>query len=345
MVAKLLLIGFSVGAMTPIASAALAPSAGAIEGTGPATNRTRLAPPPVSRPIHQNPGRTMFGFEVGEWRRYVLGPPSALLAGERSEWRIGLTRIEPRGEQRVAIFELEFDRREPFGVTRESRLTRLARGQVVVNEFGFPGLLSVHELVGDGEFVSMVYSFDGDRFQRKVTWSSGQSFDFEVPMIVHDDLRPEVPAGLFAFLSASFRAGERSPAEYDHDQQLYANPGLLSLALPWPLPAEGWEQDLFFFTPGDTLVRFPDPRWMRDLRTPATARSRHFHRNHLEIGDPLQIQVGDRVVPARKLSLLGPFRDAYVDEAGRVLLLEHEPDRLDRPHHIRLLWPSEYSTR
>jgi hypothetical protein len=64
--------------------------------------------------------------------------------------------------------------------------------------------------------------------------------------------------------------------------------------------------------------------------------------SRLELGLPELIDIGNRTVDARRLEVEGPFRGAWVDAQGVILLVEYEPHDLSRPQHVRLLWPSEY---
>ena len=146
--------------------------------------------------------------------------------------------------------------------------------------------------------------------------------------------------GVFPFLTQI--ADQRVTGGEPFNDSIWANPGLLSFALPQPLPLDDWEREVVFFTPGVRLVRIPTQDWIRLQRNVQVLRS-HYDRNRMKLGEVEEVEIGGEPTLARRFEIQGPFREGYVDARGRVLLLRHDPgEGMERPQHVRLLRPSEY---
>lgn len=236
-----------------------------------------------------------FGFDVGEERRYILGPPEALRPGEGATWLIRLDRLRPNGE---AVFVLEHRRTGPdqqagtpaYG----EELNAEMEAELVVNGHGFPMTVSLdvrRSVYGypDDQFY-VRYQFDGRSLQKHVD-TFGKRWDIALPIPAHPKLSKSVPAGLYVFLPDAFHClGYRSsvmrispmgppqptagslhqpagalprvdrealPCEPNTDLG-FLNPGLLSLVWPALIEAAGNEDFLFFTPTGADL--FPGPR-------------------------------------------------------------------------------------
>ena len=94
---------------------------------------------PIAGPSNAEQRPSFFGYEEGEERRYILGPPEALSGGERATWSISLRELV--GEPAEGFFELTHEwnrantRIEPqFGTITGSRSV----GELRVNARGFP---------------------------------------------------------------------------------------------------------------------------------------------------------------------------------------------------------------
>jgi len=234
-----------------------------------------------------------FGFDLSEERRYVLGTPEALDAGESATWLIRLERIRDNGE---AVFALAHQRQGPAYATSEpaygEERTARMEGELTVNPHGFPVVLSVEvvrEFYGRmNDEYHVHYRFDGRSFLKEV-----QTFDkqWEIAIAIspHDHLDKSVPIGLYLFLPDAFHCAgyhparthpsrvqlprpsaggslspiavprvDRSAIDCEPDTDLgFLNPGLLSLA--WSTLLEhGGDRDFLFFTPTGADL-FPGP--------------------------------------------------------------------------------------
>jgi hypothetical protein len=308
-------------------------------------DRPAGSPPQSGRPADKSaqPGgptgsapQRWLGFDQGATRRYALGPPEALVDGESAAWSIALHHIEGEGPDAVAVFDLDYTRREPYGPLREPRVTRSLWAELTINAAGFPLRVVVGERVESGE-ISTEYVYAEGGYRKAVRWPETE---LEVSLRIPRHDQGDAPAGVFAFLTRL--SDRRVSGGRPFADSVFANPGLLSLVLPNPLPAGDWQRDVVFLTPGERLVRYPTQDWIRLQRSAPVLRS-HFDTNELELGGVEEVVIGGEPVLARRFDLEGPFRGGYLDARGRVLLLRHDPGGgMERPVHIRMLSPAEY---
>ena len=239
----------------------------------------------VTTPASSAQPQEAFGFEVGEERRYTMGPPESLDAGESALWMMRLERIRDNGE---AVFALDHQRKRPDSTTgtpaygEEIEATMVA--ELRVNEHGFPMHLEVdvfRSFYGYPEVKYFVrYEFDGRRMNKSVS-AFGRQWDIELGLSSHDRLDRSVPIGLYAFLPDAFHCvGYRTSVAYigrptpttlspgsgtapstpppvvrharecEPDTDLgFLNPGLLSIAWPAVIEQEALREEFVFFTP------------------------------------------------------------------------------------------------
>jgi hypothetical protein len=307
-----------------------------------ASTPTAAAPVPESGagrpPTHQQADslpQSMFGFEVGEERRYILGPPEALVDGDRYEWIIRLADISMNRGRLFAAFDLAYDARWFGGLTV---LGRSLRARVIVNDDGFPGVVTVNEQMNDTAVTTGYTLQENETYKMTIKWPENE-YTFDIPIASHRNLDLDTQRGLYLFSNGWDLRGAHLSNSMD---TIFANPGLLSLALPWPFPEDGWERESLGFTPPDGMLRYPSGELLRTLQNRGLARQQHFTRLRLHLGFLEEVEIGGRTVEAFKLEVRGQFRDAYVDHLGRVVLLEHDAYNRGKLRHIRILWPSEY---
>ena len=285
----------------------------------------------------ESPGLDLFvGFEVGEERRYIIGPDNAMRDGEEITWSVRLVRVENAGDRNVGVFELNHERRR-YGISGRGPMfvSWIYSAELRINEFGFPervdfSMFEQHtgESPWRGEIMSADYTFDGNEYRKDVRVPE-QHWEFTVPIATHGDRDLSVPSGLFLF----------RPQAADTD--LFTNPALLGFAIPDVLP-DSWEQRTLFFRP-TYPVRYPDANYVRNERDKRQGLQRYWSKNTLKLGDTVRLEIGGRALNVRKLDISGPLRGAYIDEFGRVVRLDIDPDPWTRRNrYIRLLFPSEY---
>ena len=299
---------------------------------GPGVPRS-LASPAVGSGRSED---TMLGFEVGEERRYIIGPPGALRPGEAAAWSIRLDRIEGEAPNRTAAFELTHESNR-WGISHAggNMVWWKHRGELKLNEQGFPVDLRFtvfEEHTGEapwrGDIMASSYSFRDGQFHKTVELP-GQQWEFRVPIARHRDLDLDVPEGLYLFF----------PEAQDYD--FFSNPALLEFSLPNPMPPS-WKRETMYFMP--TLpIRYPDRDWVNRERDRQASVRRYYMRIGVAAGPIQQLEVGGRTLNVRRLDVGNFIRDAYIDEFGKVVRVDIDPDPTTRKdRYIRILYPSEY---
>lgn len=317
---------------------------------------------PEAPPAPQLANRA-FGYELGEERRYVLEPQRSLRPGESAWWSIVLEKIEGEGDELRITFNLEHERTEVIrdifsGASGRLQLVEVD-GRLTVNRFGFPVRLVISEQqdVGGeygslGEVRTTVFTFDGKRFVKQVR-ISGREWKFNIAIASHDDLDLTVPVGLFAYLPTALRClgvrGEAGrPSRCAGGDPAFANPGLLSLALPVMWEEQVNKKKFLFFTPtgvGTMPGGLIDiNRLMRLERDQLRNFTRYYDKVDLEIKGYVEgAEIGPRKLDAWMLDGSGEMRQVYTDSNGKVLKVIIDPHPVTFGERwIRLLFPSEY---
>ena len=280
----------------------------------------------------------MFGFRLGDERRYVMGPPGHFQPGEMESWSIRLQQIvdDPaQGERRIARFSLHYEsRRFPrrgsyLGL--DAIITVLAATDLWVNEHGFPLRIdyraSRSDLTPGNEHVQLV--FKDDRFEVVNEHSMRfRRYELRLPSERHIDL--SIPVGVFVDFGV--------------------NPGLLGLVTDI-LGGDGGDTSFssFDFRPLARTDYEPPPRVSIDLsersgqlRTrPLGPLHPHFVRRNLSFKGEGQTEVGHTTRTAVRLRVSGSRQDRWIAADGTVLRVDTRTGFL-RNGWIRLLNPSEY---
>ncbi len=294
-----------------------------------------VTPLAIAAPAAQD-ATSLLGYDIGEERRYVVGPDNAMRQGEYANWSIRLDRIETSGPLRVGVFDIGHEEvRWRVGYVGSIHAAWKYSGELRINEYGFPeevrfSMFEEHtgEAPFRGDIMSSSFVFDGRYYQKEVRVPD-QEWDFRVPISTHGDLDLDVPSGMFLFRSEA--------AELD----LFTNPALLEFALPRLIP-DTWEQRFLFFKP-DSPVRYPNANWVKVQRDRLASLRRYYDKNTVRIGESMQLEIGGRTLNVRRLHISGPIRAGYINEFGQVVRIDIDPDpRTRRDRHIRMLFPSVY---
>lgn len=307
--------------------------------------------------------RAAFGYEVGEERRYVMGPARSLRPGESAWWSIVLTDIQGEGDDTRIIFDLEHERseviRDLFGGVNGRMQVVNVDVRLTVNRFGFPLRLVIseqHDVHGEmgsqSDVRTTLYTFDGERFVKQVR-INGREWKFNIAIASHDDLDLGGPVGLYAYLPTELRClGARGvpgrPARCSGGDPAFANPGLLSLALPVMWEEQVNEKRFLFFMPagvGTVPGGLMDMnRFMARERDQLRNITRYYDKTNLEIQEYVQhVEIGPRFVDAWLLDGSGEMGKFYAEPDGRVLKVFVGPHPVTYGERwIRLLFPSEY---
>ncbi|MCH7824360.1 MAG: hypothetical protein IH849_06115 [Acidobacteria bacterium] len=279
---------------------------------------------------------TFLGFEIGEERRYVIAPEGAMRDGESATWSTRLDRVEAAEGRSIGVFELTHsESRQGLGLAGTMLVKWNYRGEARINEFGFPEEVRFsmyEEHIGEapwrGVLMSAAYTLDGDGYIKTVRVPN-QEWQFTFGVATHDDLDLDVPSGMFLF----------RPQAAGID--FFMNPALLGFAVPELVP-DTWKQRVLFFRP-TYPVRFPGARYVANERNRVAAIRRYYAKRTLEAKESSELQIGGRTLNVRKIDVTGTARAAFVDEFGRVVRIDLDPDPITRrDRYIRILFPSEY---
>jgi hypothetical protein len=337
-------------------------------GTGPVTGHVLAGDPGGPAPsragaVAARQYDTAFGYRVGEERRYVLEPERSLRAGESAWWSIVLESIEGEGDSLRALFELQHQRTEVIhdifgGPSGRTQVVDIG-GRLTVNRFGFPERLVIDEQSDVGgemgslsELRTTVFRFDGERFVKEVR-INGRDWSFDIAIASHDDLDLGVPSGLYAYVPTALRClgepGEPGrPSRCDGGDPAFANPGLLSLALPLLWEEQVNEREFLFFTPtgvGTLPGGLMDMnRLMRRERDHLANYNRYYDRMGLEVKQFVPgAEIGPRSIDAWLFDGSGEMREVWAQRDGTVLKVNIDPHPVTRAvRWIRLQFPFEY---
>jgi len=248
------------------------------------------------------------GYEIGEERRFQLGPPQALGESEMGRWTIRLQEVFGEGVAAEAVFMLSHQWHAEQ-IPTEVPLNQITRvestGTVRVNAYGFPLHITyqtLRHLAGLGEEAYTIsYEYENERY-RKETTAHGERWAQKVRIRGGEYVDHDGPEGLFVFLpaapgcldnpvrtwnsSSSVRPPTRPNAASQKQQQvavpktarivdnadceesLFINPGLLSLTMPAFWEARGTRR-FAFFTP---IGPVSEPGMSISARAPGSTR-------------------------------------------------------------------------
>lgn len=317
------------------------------------------------------------GFALGEERRYVLGPTEALNANESARWSIRLASVS--GDPPVGTFWLTHERndpelnrdlsRVPMGKSplslrwwkdlrpeyRDAVYVRMT-GRVRLNHRGFPldiTFTGVQRFANRAHELSLRYTLDDETYIKEVT-SNGREWSFRIPVGADIRLETDPLAGLYAWFPTDMRClGRGSVMQYVADLSattapcekpvlLFANPGLLDVALA----AHGRSGDelvrLWFLTPTGPLTNGPGARAGFSVGALARDESQYYRQEALEYIGRSSIDVGDLHLSVFERALGSMRRAIYIDSEGRVVRVDLGSHPISsRPRWIRLLSDSE----
>ncbi len=268
-----------------------------------------------------------FGFQVGEERRYTLGPERVLTPGETVLWTMRLESLEGDPTDFRATFILDHESlryaRNGNILNPDERSENRSRVELVVNQHGFP-LRVTFNRDRDGSQVSYSHeevelTYEENKYLVKNPLAMGIR-EFNLRVRASDFADPTVPRGVYL-----------SPS---------VNPGLLTIIYRT------------LFEPGAEKFEYLELRPTRLARRESTYRSpfgrdssspnrtRELGREEYKIGDFLTIDVGS--VRRDAIQLEDPRVDgySYVEPDGTVLKIDTRVR--DRDAWIRMLHPWEY---
>lgn len=228
---------------------------------------------------------SFLGFQRGEERRYLLGPPRELDAEEYGGWSIRLREL--LGDPPDGVFELTHQWQRGASSTELpiGTITRInSEGELRVNGYGFPVELrftTARHFAGMGDEIYTVrYRFQDGGFLKHITMD-GQELEHVVKITRTDDLDLSIPSGLHAFAPTGVGCSSSLPLDPRQvaagmppprtagsspspppparprrfavntacSESLFANPGLISLMLPVLWEEGTGEHEFLMLTP------------------------------------------------------------------------------------------------
>ena len=310
------------------------------------------------------------GFRLGQEVRYALESDDSRRQDRVVHWTITLAEINGSGSQ--GTFELTYQ----MNVGGQRLAQAVAEAEI--NAYGFP--LSVVFTAERSTTLgaigySIEYEFRGDHLHKELV--GGDFDDQEIALEGYRAVNTSFPRGLYLFnppngecalafeqLPAEGTTGGNSgPAEIEElcsgRELVFANPGLLNLAMPTLWESGTGELDFYVFSPtgmrldlftavpgggggftvggldlGALLGGGPNPFDDGEVALQAYG---------LAAGDLLQLDIGGRMVDAWRLAAPTPFTDLYVDGDGSIVRLDLPADpQTGARAWIRRLRPSEF---
>lgn len=313
--------------------------------------------PVVSGPGQATPPERFFGYEPGEERLYRLGPPESLVPGESAEWRIRFRGYRETEDGSVAEMEFGHRRFELIPGTwnpAEDIMEVRVDGRALLSRDGFPLQVQFEQFfVSQGERLSadgrrrMSYTYlPESREYRKDLSVDGRDWDFEFRVPTHEEIDLEERRGVFLYEPSSLGCLGTSQRTCLAQELSFANPGFLSMVLPYLLEEEPSERDFMFFMPagiGASPFRPMDvSRVLPRERDNQGNQRRYFERWKLKLGASREVEVGPRTMHAWELEVGGGIDRVWMEPGGRVLRVDLET-AWDNPdeRHIRLVFPYE----
>lgn len=245
---------------------------------------------PASDPATRAQEPSFLGFDVGEERRYVLGPAEELLGSEAATWSIRLRELLGNPPDGIFVLTHTWRRADTRMELPLGTITRVAsEGELRVNGRSFPVDLNFEtqrHLAGVGDEVYTIrYEFRDGKYHKHV---SAQSKDWSYVVMIRGQeyLDREARSGLYAFLPIApdcsippplnprRAAGVALPSDPSRArvsgtalrptrefadnrlcsrEPLFANPGLLSLMLPALWEEGTGERGFLLLTPTGAL--------------------------------------------------------------------------------------------
>ncbi len=263
-----------------------------------------------------------FGFEVGEERRYAIGPPGALEPGEGELWIMRLESISGEPSNRRINFYLEHEatryERTPNWFSRGELMVFRGFMELTVNEHGFPLRVqyrgSFENAPTQSSLEEVTLNFEDGEFAARNRFSMRiRAYQFSVPSSPLVD--PTIPRGVYV-------SGSENPALYS---LILAGAGIQEVGdieymslRPSPLAAR-------------TTSLFNRP-----------SRGRGLSRTRLRFEEVTTVDIGGVEEEALRLRRPSGGRpDMYVRPDGTVLRVDMST-HLKHSAFIRLLRPTEY---
>ncbi|NKB87300.1 MAG: hypothetical protein GKS06_03650 [Acidobacteria bacterium] len=295
-------------------------------------------------------------FDVGEERRYRIGPKESLGVGESAEWTLALRSIVDENGEYVANFEFTHERFESIPGSFDPAAGFMivnVTGRLRTNLAGFPLWLEyTQEFDGDdGEWSDsgqrlFRYVYEGEGKYRKFIKAGRNDWDFKVPIPKYKHMDFEGPQGLYMYLPTALECVGTSRGTCIESEPAFANPGFLSMLAAALEEVEEGKRDFMFFMPGglaqSPFMPLTSGSWLSRERDQIGSARRYFDTVKLTLGTSWDIDVGPKNLHAWEVELCCGIKHVYIEPGGRVLRVNLDttvtnPDE----RYIRLVFPFE----
>ena len=297
-------------------------------GSLPLTLAAQQDPQQDQRPEYRAevlaPQHDAFGFRLGEERRYARGPERIFRAGEYEMWTIRLDEIS-NANTGMPLYTFTYGRElSLISPNNRERMDNLeAKMLVTVNHYGFPVEVRYGGSPEDDSDTDFVNKHGRLRWLGSAYLFRApegvDEYSFNFPLPEHDALNRDIPSGVFL-----------SETE---------NPALITISAA-VFQALG-VREMEFLSLRPNRIGRQQGRRQRRPGDPGGNRRTDVVRGKLEFNGLEEIDIGGRTYEAIKIESLDNYEDVYIDNDGKLLLLEQDFRNWSNGY-VRLLHPSEY---
>jgi len=295
-------------------------------------------------------------FEIGEQRRYRLGPAESLGLGESAEWSIALRSIVDENGQYVANFEFDHERFEVIPGSFDP-----AGGLMIVNVYGrlrtnlagFPLWLEytqdfdmgADEIAESGRR-TIRFVYEGDGKYRKYVKYRRKDWDFKVGVPKYKYMDFDAPRGLYLYMPSAIACLGTSQNTCMEQEPAFANPGFLSMMAAALEEMQDSKRDFMFFMPGgldqSPFMPATSGPWLTRERNQINNMKRYFEIMKVELGTSWDVEVGPKTLHAWEVDMCCGIEQAYIEPGGRVVRVNLDTTYTNSDkRYIRLVFPFE----
>ncbi len=301
------------------------------------------------------PSRAL-SFDVGEQRRYRIGPAESLGLGESAEWSIALRSIVDENGEWVANFEFDHERFEviPGSFDPAGGLMIVnVEGRLRTNLAGFPLWLEYTQTFdagadewSDNGRRTIRFVYEGDGKYRKYIKAGRQDWDFKIGVPKYKHMDFDMPRGLYLYMPTAISCLGTSQDTCMDQEPAFANPGFLSMMAAALEEMEPSKREFMFFMPGglsqSPFMPLAGGRWLSQERNQINNMKRYFEIMKIELGTSWDIEVGPKKLHAWEVDLCCGIEQAYIEPGGRVVRVNLDTTYTNSDkRYIRLVFPFE----
>jgi hypothetical protein len=295
-------------------------------------------------------------FDVGEERRYRIGPKESLGLGESAEWGLALRSIVDEDGQYVANFEFSHERFEAVPGSFDQSggfMIVQVEGRLRTNLAGFPLWLEYtqkfdvdsEQMYDSGQRI-LRFVYEGDGRYRKFIKAGRNDWDFKVHVPEYKYMDFDGPRGLYLYLPTALECLGTSQNTCMETEPAFANPGFLSMIAAALEEMEEGRREFMFFMPGgipqSPFRPLTGGAWLSRERNQIGNMQRYFDTMKLTLGTSWDVEVGPKKLHAWEVELCCGIDQVYIEPGGRVLRVNLDTTMTNPDDRfIRLVFPFE----